>query len=240
MKEYKNKIILLLSSFEISDKQTTDQEQAMELVESKQFPYEIVDGFDPSVAKRREELFRISGIRGNYPQIFVHNSEASTTTYLGDYQRLEDINEDSRLPETIIGAHPLIMTWDRILAAGYRHKLLLMISTWNADKKQRSDQERTIAVLKAKKIPFEVLDAADPNVKDRRNELFEISGIRGQFPQIFLVEGETSADGQSQHSYVGGWETIEDINDMSAASDVEAFPEAITWERLLNTGIAVE
>jgi len=86
---------------------------------------------------------------------------------LGDYQRLEDINEDSRLPETIIGAHPLIMTWDRILAAGYRHKLLLMISTWNADKKQRSDQERTIAVLKAKKIPFEVLDAADPNVKDR-------------------------------------------------------------------------
>jgi len=52
MKEYKNKIILLLSSFEISDKQTTDQEQAMELVESKQFPYEIVDGFDPSVAKR--------------------------------------------------------------------------------------------------------------------------------------------------------------------------------------------
>ena len=202
MKEYKNKIILLLSSFEISDKQTTDQEQAMELVESKQFPYEIVDGFDPSVAKRwvsfwiswqssffddncisnnwcsicltfsvsfprREELFRISGIRGNYPQIFVHDSEASTTTYLGDYQRLEDINEDSRLPETIIGAHPLIMTWDRILAAGYRNKLLLMISTWNADKKQRSDQERTIAVLKAKKIPFEVLDAADPNVKDR-------------------------------------------------------------------------
>jgi len=74
----------------------------------------------------------------------------------------------------------------------------------------------------------------------RRNELFEISGIRGQFPQIFLVEGETSADGQSQHSYVGGWGTIEDINDMSAASDVGAFPEAITWERLLNTGIAVE
>jgi hypothetical protein len=106
---------------------------------------------------------------GQYPQFFVvdENKEAS---YIGDLQRLQDIDEDSTLPESIIGAHPLIMTWERLLNAGYRHKLLLITSTLNICKNQVSKQDRAMAVLNAKRIPFDVLNAADQNIKERYDQ----------------------------------------------------------------------
>jgi hypothetical protein len=118
---------------------------------------------------RRDELFRISQLPGQYPQFFVvdENKEAS---YIGDLQRLQDIDEDSTLPESIIGAHPLIMTWERLLNAGYRHKLLLITSTLNICKNQVCKQDRAMAVLNAKRIPFDVVNAADQNMKERYDQ----------------------------------------------------------------------
>ena len=69
----------------------------------------------------------------------------------------------------------------------------------------------------------------------RRNELFVISVIRGQYPQFFLVEksGETH--------YIGDWDTIENINDTSGLPPamIETNPAAVTWDRLLNAGVAI-
>jgi hypothetical protein len=68
----------------------------------------------------------------------------------------------------------------------------------------------------------------------RRNQLFEISGVRGEYPQFFLIEksGETH--------YIGDWETVESINDTSGLPKemVETDPGAVTWDRLLNAGVA--
>ena len=63
----------------------------------------------------------------------------------------------------------------------------------------------------------------------RRNELFNISGIRGQYPQFFLL------DENNQAQYVGNWDTIEGINDNSDLPDdvLEANPSIITWEKVL-------
>ena len=101
-----------------------------------------------------------------YPQFFVVD-EKEQTSYVGDLGRLQDIDEDSQLPDSIIGAHPLIMTWTRLLGAGYRNKLLLIISTIRVDRKQTYRQERAKQLLRAKKIPFEALDAADQSLKER-------------------------------------------------------------------------
>lgn len=120
---------------------------------------------------RRDQLFRISQLPGEYPQFFVEDNDdenpSKNTSYIGDWQRIQDIHEDSNLPESIIGAHPLITTWERLLNAGYRNKLLLIISTLNIDPKQTLKQERAMALLKAKRIPFDALNAADPESKER-------------------------------------------------------------------------
>jgi hypothetical protein len=69
---------------------------------------------------RREELFRISGKRGAYPQFFlVRVSETSkTTTYLGDWEYIEGLNDASGLPADILKANPTIVTWDKVLGKG--------------------------------------------------------------------------------------------------------------------------
>ena len=63
--------------------------------------------------QRRNELFQISGIRGRYPQFFVV-SEHGKITFLGDWDKLEAINDASSLPDDIIEANPQIVTWDRL------------------------------------------------------------------------------------------------------------------------------
>ena len=59
------------------------------------------------------------------------------------------------------------MTWERLLGAGYRNKLLLIISTMKVCRQQTHRQERAMQILQAKRIPFDTLDAADPSLKER-------------------------------------------------------------------------
>jgi len=52
-----------------------------------------------------------------------------------------------------------------------------------------------------------LLDAADPNQHEKRNRLFEISGIRGNYPQVFV-------EGRDGEVFLGNYEAIESMNDM--------------------------
>jgi hypothetical protein len=53
-----------------------------------------------------------------------------------------------------------------------------------------ANQDRDLTLLRGKGMePFELLDGADPANKERRNELFGISGIRGKADIRFLVIG---------------------------------------------------
>lgn len=156
---------MLYSSFPASRKQRADQDRAIQQLEGRNLPYYKIDGFDPTYAKARYELFLISGIKGEYPQFFCKDSN-DNITYIGDFNRVQDINEDSGLSETIIGAHPLIMTWDRLLDAGYRNQLLVLITGSNIHKKQANDQKSALDLLEMKKIPHAVLDGGDSETKE--------------------------------------------------------------------------
>lgn len=101
-----------------------------------------------------------------YPQFFVVDDNEETS-YVGDLGRLQDIDEDSGLPDSIIGAHPLIMTWDRLLGAGYRNKLLLIVSTIRVSRQQTYRQDRAMQMLRAKRIPFDTIDAMDQSLIER-------------------------------------------------------------------------
>lgn len=70
------KRIILLVSNGISDrKQASAQNNSQSLLNGRRVLYEVVDGADPSQLDRRNELFRISGVRGLYPQWFIHNDD---------------------------------------------------------------------------------------------------------------------------------------------------------------------
>ena len=54
MKEFRHKIVVLASSFTIDDEQNVEQTQAMNLLETRKIPFEVVDAFDPTMMKRYE------------------------------------------------------------------------------------------------------------------------------------------------------------------------------------------
>lgn len=67
-----------------------------------------------------------------------------------------------------------------------------------------------------KKVRYEKLDAADPANREERNRLWEVSGIRGVFPQVFIVNEGGEA------SFVGKKADIEEMvetNESSGAFD---------------------
>lgn len=70
------------------------------------------------------------------------------------------------------------------------------------------------------------------NTNNRRNELFQISGIRAHYPQFFF-----SLSNGSQLEFFGPWETLEALNEMG--NDVpkeilEANPDLKTWNQVFH------
>jgi hypothetical protein len=106
------KILVVLVSNGVSDlTQASNQRYAKNILLSKKLPYVEVDGMNPEHHESREELFSISGVRGNYPQFFfVHANGA--TSYFGNWEKLQEINEASCLPKEILEQNPDIQTWD--------------------------------------------------------------------------------------------------------------------------------
>ena len=66
------------------------------------------------------------------------------------------------------------------------------------------NQRRLWSLLQAHKIDYFEIDGAVPENKDQRNELFDISKVRGKYPQCFLKCNSTTR-------FVGLWEEIEVI-----------------------------
>ena len=86
-----------------------------------------------------------------------------------------------------------------------------LVSNGAYDIYQASNQRATLSLLGDLGIRHDVVDGMDPSQKERRDAFFKISGIRGNYPQIFL----TSTDGD-EHHYLGGYDWLNniDVNDL--------------------------
>lgn len=89
---------------------------------------------------------------------------------------------------------------------GKEKQFLLLMSKRSGNATQKANQDRVLTMLESKRLPYVVLDGSDLNMKDRRNELFAISGIRGNYPQLFLLEGTMT-------TFVGDFDTVEGVNE---------------------------
>mmetsp|Transcript_40439 Transcript_40439/g.47318 ORF Transcript_40439/g.47318 Transcript_40439/m.47318 type:complete len:108 (-) Transcript_40439:211-534(-) len=86
---------IVLMSKGVSDRfQGTNQSRALTILNGQKVPFTVVDGMDPEQLKKRDELFAISKIRGNYPQFFFVQENGSTT-YFGNFEKLDNLNEVS-------------------------------------------------------------------------------------------------------------------------------------------------
>ena len=84
---------------------------------------------------------------------------------------------------------------------------VVLFSSFGSNLQQKTNQERLRTILSSNGIvPVEV-DASKPENKELRNDLFEVSGIRGQFPQIFIEDDDFN------YTYIGGFDDIEVLND---------------------------
>lgn len=96
----KSHLVVLVSRGVADVQQAADQSHALRLLDDLRVPYKEVDGMDdgisPEAMRFRDALFKLSGMRGNYPQLFKMdgNNEMGYGTYLGDLAWLEGTDPD--------------------------------------------------------------------------------------------------------------------------------------------------
>ncbi len=94
--------------------------------------------------------------------------------------------------------------------------LIMLISSTSGRHDQKTAQDRALTILKGMEISpdqMETVDGADPTKKERRDELFNISGIRGNYPQFFLI------DCNEKITYMADWEGFESMHEMKILSE---------------------
>ncbi len=97
-------------------------------------------------------------------------------------------------------------------------RLVALISEFSGTLQQRTEQERAISILEARKISnVERVDGSSLCNKDRRNMLFNISGERGKYPQFFLQKDPNII------IYLGGFEWLQYMNDIGSLNDETIF-----------------
>jgi hypothetical protein len=92
----KKQITVLISSGNFNHTQTAHQNSALQILNDLSLPYVTIDGMDADLKAKRDALFEISGIRGNYPQLFLTSNNQgarktmAATSFLGDFAWLEN------------------------------------------------------------------------------------------------------------------------------------------------------
>ena len=120
------RLICLISNGVADRTQAHRQLHALNILQVRRTPYEVVDGMDPAQRHIRDELFRISGVRGNYPQFFLerqidngYGGTIRSVEFWGNYDTFENLNEVDSLPPDVLLANPEVETWDNVFGDCY-------------------------------------------------------------------------------------------------------------------------
>lgn len=84
---------------------------------------------------------------------------------------------------------------------------VVLMSTYGSNIQQKTNQDRLKTILASNGVVALEIDASHPDNKELRNELFTLSGIRGNFPQVFVEDGDFN------YTFVGGFDDLEALND---------------------------
>lgn len=118
-------------------------------------------------------------------------------------------------------------------------KVLVLVSKQSIQRDVTAKQQTSLLVLHSNGIPFTMVDGSNPGNKERRNNLFDISGKPAIYPQFFILEGENT-------TFWGDFEAFEAANDngnlakemMGTASSSDVVPDV--WGTKLSEAAVVE
>jgi hypothetical protein len=63
-----------------------------------------------------------------------------------------------------------------------------LAALWRSQVRQR----KLVAAFTSKKARFVEIDGMDPEMKETRGKLFDLSGLRGKYPQVLVTRGPNS------------------------------------------------
>lgn len=113
-------MLLLVSSLTSDAVQEKEQRRARSLLEAKGTVFEEIDGADPAMTEKRNQLFGL-GHTARYPQFFIEREDGKVT-YVGGWEEVEAMNECSDMPVEVLRANPQIQTFDMVFAHVQRRK----------------------------------------------------------------------------------------------------------------------
>ena len=93
--------------------------RARDLLTARNVKFEELDGNDIELKDKRNAFFAVSGIRGQYPQLFkipVDGESGGTAVFVGDWEKIESLNECDDIPTEVLSANPSIVTLAMTLA----------------------------------------------------------------------------------------------------------------------------
>lgn len=207
--------IVVLSDKISIDTQGANQREALELLDDLQLPYQVVDAQKET---KSNDIFKLNEVRGAYPQIFV--CEKGQHRYLGSYDWLKQSIADISVTEqgtallTALGRKK--ESPDSDLSSGtnqFKGHIVVLVSNGVADYLQKANQKSALQFLTDLNIPHTIVDGMDALQKEERNRLFKISGIRGNYPQLFAA-----GQGSGELFYLGGYNWLEsqDLTSLAA------------------------
>jgi hypothetical protein len=89
--------------------------------------------------------------------------------------------------------------------------MLVLVSNHALKREVVANQQMAFTILSARKIPYETIDGSLTENQKRRNELFELSGLRGQYPQFFKLSQLEAKD--PSVAFYGDWDQFQWANE---------------------------
>ena len=104
-------------------------------------------------------------------------------------------------------------------------KIVVLVSNSSGSLQQRTNQDRAMSILKGKVTEnLQEIDGSNPANKERRNELFGVSGIRAQYPQFFLQRTENEV------TFLGDFEWLDFLNETGGLNKAAIFGDSTEVE----------
>lgn len=109
-------------------------------------------------------------------------------------------------------------------------KLIVLISKGCHDRTQSANQSKALDWFNSRNVPYALVNGNDVHQRERRNELFDASGVRGNYPQFFFEHKDGNL------SYFN-FEKLESLNETGGLPPevLAQHPELETWDKVFST-----
>ena len=108
-------VLLLVTSMPSTTIVEGAQANLRNIFRGKKITVEEIDGVDAANKALRSEMFNLSNLRGQYPQVFIRSG--GTLKFVGDAEAVKSLNDCEDIPPEVLRDHPHIETFSKAFAA---------------------------------------------------------------------------------------------------------------------------